>query len=578
MENLLDDMMNSAAAINADATDAAEENGSNMVCYVEYDITTRAYKAKPVLGSFFIGEFPGVDLINELLDNKAIHKDDVDEFLYCVETIRRGSVTSRSLHVRLKTIGKDKYELYRLSFCRIDSRDGETQSILIFFYEVQEDYGILIREDTKRTLKDSLTGLYNQRGFIEKTDELLESEKKGEYLIIEIDVNQFKVINELFGIEEGNRLLELIADTLREAGEKIKGGFVAARLRADVFAVCMPHTRRGVDRLFTLCNKAAENWSDKHKVFIAFGLYVITDRTIKVEKMLEHSRTAVNDAKGNYLQRITYFDSKQRASILQTQVIISEMEEAISKGQFDVYYQPKCNLQTGKIVGAEALVRWIHPERGIISPMDFIPIFEKCGLIYKLDTYVWKKTCETLRDLIENGYPVVPISVNVSRVDLCQPDVFGRLTDNISRYNIPTQLLSLEITESAYSNRTDDQKAVLRNLQSFGFRIELDDFGSAYSSLNFLCETNIDVLKLDLRSIEGFSEHDDRQMRIISSIGFLANQMEIPSVVEGIETAQQRQFLLESGFSFGQGFYFYRPMPLNEFGDALLDNARRNRS
>ena len=577
MESLLNAQTNTAAAENAAELNAAEENGSNMVCYVEYDIGTRAYKAKPALGNFFIGEFPQLDLIKELLENKAIHKDDVDDFLYCIETIRKGSVTTRNLHVRLNIIGKESAELYRLVFCRIDSRDGKNQSIMVFFYEVQKEYGILIKE-TKKTSTDSLTGLYNQRGFIEATDELLASQEKGEYLIVEIDVNQFKVINELFGIEEGNRLLTAIADALREASEKIKGGFVAARLRADVFAVCMPHTRRGVDRLFTFCNRAAERWSDKHKVFIAFGLYVITDRTVKIEKMLEHSHTAVNDAKGNYLQRITYFDSKRRASVLQTQVFISEMEEAINKQQFDVYFQPKVNLQTGKIVGAEALVRWIHPERGMISPMDFIPVFEKCGLIYKLDTYVWKKACETLRDLIENGYPIVPISVNVSRVDLCQPDVFGRLTENITRYNIPTQLLSLEITESTYSNRTDDQKAVLRSLQSFGFRIELDDFGSAYSSLNFLCETNIDVLKLDLRSIEGFSEQDDRQMRIISSIGFLANQMDIPSVVEGIETAQQRQFLLESGFNYGQGYYFYRPMPLNEFGDALLDNAKKNKN
>lgn len=459
-----------AMQVNNHPDPGADNTANNMVCYVEYNVTKNKYKSSPSLDSFVEGEYSGRDIITELVDNKTVHKDDVKELIDCFETVKKGNLFNRHLHVRLKIIEKKQYELFLLNFCRIDTRAGDDAEILIFFYEVQKEYGSLINE-TERASDRAPTALNNPAAFDDVVDKLL---------VGETDVNQLQTVNELFGLEQGSGL-----------------------------------------------------------------------------------------------QRLNYYNSNRRTSIRRLQVIVSEMEKAISKGQFDIYFQPKCLLETGEIIGAEALVRWFHPERGMVSPIDFVPVFEKCGLIYKLDSFVWKRTCETLRDLIENDYPVVPISMNVSRLDLAQPDVYGTLTESVERYNIPTQLLSLEITESAYNQRTEDEKAALKNLQSYGFKLELDDFGSAYASLNFLCETNIDVLKLDLRSIDGFSENDERQKKIISSIGFLANQMEIPTVVEGIETGQQKDFLKDSGFAYGQGYYFYKPMPINEFVDTLLENAKR---
>lgn len=248
-----------------------------------------------------------------------------------------------------------------------------------------------------------------------------------------------------------------------------------------------------------------------------------------------------------------------------------EICSAMDNGEFTFYLQPKCILQTGKIIGSEALVRWISPEKGFISPDQFIPMLEKNGFINKLDVYIWDKVCQTIRRWLDEGRTVLPISINVSRADIYSMDVVRILKDMIEKYNILTEYIEIEITESAYVENGSVIKDTEKAFKNAGFKILIDDFGSGYSSLNMLKDIDADVLKLDMKFLDLNPENNDKGISIITAVLDMARQLDIPAIAEGIETDEQLKLLELLGCEYAQGYYYYRPMPISDY-EKLVDD------
>lgn len=251
------------------------------------------------------------------------------------------------------------------------------------------------------------------------------------------------------------------------------------------------------------------------------------------------------------------------------QALVNEMTKALATGQFVVYYQPEYDLNTNRFCGAEALVRWKHPKSGIVSPGVFIPLFERNGLISKLDAYVWEKVLENIAEWRSKGLDVLPISVNVSRVDLCDPKLLDKLLALTDKYGVPLTYLNLEITESAYSDNPKAVKQTVFELRQAGFTVFMDDFGSGYSSLNILEDIEVDILKIDMRFIFRASENI-KSRKILTSIIRMAQILDLPTVAEGVETEQQVQLLKLYGCSYAQGYYYAKPMPIEEYEKNIL--------
>ena len=299
------------------------------------------------------------------------------------------------------------------------------------------------------------------------------------------------------------------------------------------------------------------------------GHCIIDDPELPVDSIIDRAALASKTIKGRYDQHEAWYDAKLRDQLLREQEIVGSMETALAQGQFNIYLQAQFDNATGEIVGAEALVRWMHPEKGMISPGDFIPIFERNGFISKMDEYIWNLTAKTLHERLERGLKAVPVSVNVSRMDVYDPTLSDRIAGIIKRYDIPRELFRLEITESAFVDDPRQLIETVNKLHALGFIIEMDDFGSGYSSLNTLKEVPIDVIKMDMRFISNEGDME-RGGVILNSVVRMTKWLGIPVIAEGVETQSQAEFLRSIGCTVVQGFLYARPLPVDEF-DALLD-------
>ena len=251
------------------------------------------------------------------------------------------------------------------------------------------------------------------------------------------------------------------------------------------------------------------------------------------------------------------------------------MKGSLRRGEFLVYLQPKYELMSERIVGAEALVRWLHPQLGFISPARFIPIFEQNGFIYQLDKYVWEKTCQLLKDDIDHGRPVLPISINVSRIDLYSPNIVKVFEELIDKYDIPPKLLELELTESAYVENPQQIIEIAKELQARGFPILMDDFGSGYSSLNMLKDMPVDILKIDLKFLSDTQGDDHgRGGNIMTSVVRMAKWLDVPVIAEGVETQAQVDFLRTIGCECVQGFFYSKPVPIEVYEDLVTKDRQ----
>ena len=414
--------------------------------------------------------------------------------------------------------------------------------------------------DYKRKAEvDELTGIYNRKGFFWHAEKTLRENPDKTYDLILSDYVNFKDYNEKYGTKMGDALL---AGAGRYLSYLSNEGAVVGRYGGDQFVVLLESSQYDsfIARTATISPVNADGLPDAE---VKFGICKGVDRDKSIVLYCDRAHIAVNTIKHVYGQKIAEFDEGIRDMVEKQRAIEADMQKAIDEKQFKVYYQPKHDTVTGKLVGAEALVRWIHPEYGFMSPADFIPVFERNGFIVKLDNYVFERTCENIRRWINEGKTVVPISINASKLTIESQGIVFFVNKAMRKYNIPGNYLHLEITESLMGDDTELLIRRLEPLKEKGILIELDDFGSGYSSINMLSSLPLDVIKLDMSFMRQFGDY--KRAKVLEACVNLAKNLGYKTVSEGVETSEQLEALKTLGVDIIQGFYYSKPLPEGEF-------------
>lgn len=414
---------------------------------------------------------------------------------------------------------------------------------------------------------DILTGINNKEAFHHYLNNMLINNSDKIHAVAVLDVEKFKVINDIYGSMVADSFLIRIAEELKKLTGKIGG--ICAHSYADQFLLAAPITCEDIERELIRIENIINDNAEGIKISMKAGIYIVDDINMSVISMCTRAKYALNSIKRHYGKKIAVYDDEIRNDILDRQKIVGDMKYALAEGQFKVYFQPKYDLMTEKIIGAEALVRWQHPEIGLISPGKFIPIFEENGFITELDVYVWEECCRFMHKRKQIGLSVVPVSINVSRVDIYNENIVKILCNLVKKYDLEPELLHLEITESVYINDSGKINVVLNQVKEKGFIIEIDDFGSGYSSLSILSEIPMDIIKMDMKFFQSEKNTKVKQ-KIIYSVIKLAKWMNLFVIAEGVETKEQLDYLRKMKCHFAQGFYFAKPMSAEEF-EQLLD-------
>ena len=430
------------------------------------------------------------------------------------------------------------------------------------------------KEAIIRTVEtDELTGVLTKQAFYIHVRDYLKNHPGSNYQIVRFDLDYFSLINDVLGVKTGDRILKDIGQQILHFQKTTNEVLVSGHIEVDHFAILWVSGKVTIEELFSYI----DGWLKKnHKAYnlnCRIGIYNITDPSIDPALMCDRALQALRSTKGLFSQRIAYYDDSIRKIRMAETELTSEMEGALAQNQFEIYYQPQYNYETKEIVGAEALVRWNHPHKGLLTPNIFLPLFERNGLIVDLDNYVWDKVCQQLV-LWRKKFPdwKIPISVNISRVDTYGEDLCTRLKKLVHKYHLPYKLLRLEITESAYVGDAKRLCKIVEQLTKIGFMVEMDDFGSAYSSLNMLKDIPVDILKLDMKFLSD-TNNSVRSGNILSSVVRMARWLELPVIAEGVETKQQADYLCSIGCLYMQGYYFSKPIPVWEFEKIIKKTA-----
>lgn len=411
---------------------------------------------------------------------------------------------------------------------------------------------------------DFLTEVYSQQKFYQRTRDMLDSPKEGKFAFIRYDIDRFKMINAFYGSKEGDRLICCIADAIREVMQQYGGG-TYGRISGDVFGICLNYESE--EDVHSVLRQIKENirMCDIHYYMeTCAGIYLIEDRDMEVGAILDNAALAAAQCKGQYMVHEALYTKELGEKLTREQHIIDEMDTALKEEQFVVYFQPKYELDKMAPHGAEALVRWKRPDGTMISPGEFIPLFEKNGFITKLDFYVWEKVCQFIRQELDEGRNPAPISVNVSRVNLYHPRFLEQLIDLVEKYRVLPRYLHLELTESVFSENAEMMQKAVRYLHRAGFTILMDDFGSGYSSLNILKDVDLDVLKIDMKF---FSKNgtEAKGAKIIEAVIKMAESLNMTVIAEGVEERNQVDFLRCLGCNYIQGYYFAKPLTQEQY-------------
>ncbi len=440
---------------------------------------------------------------------------------------------------------------------------------------------ILLLQDAKRKQEelkrsnslltiDETTDLLNERSFEAVAQNRLRHHSNRRWFLLDFDINHFESINTLYGFQRGNDILQAIAAHLRR--ERDQSGECFARVYADHF-ICLLTSENlsAVKRRVLAMDEKLRNLPVHPGLQLSYGLYPVTDTKLPVTQLCDYALTAKRLVKGNCMNPLGIYDADFHQLQLERFALTAAMEPALDAGEFMVCYQPKYDIATETMIGAEALVRWQRKNGTVISPDSFITLFEQNGLITKLDFYMLETVCRFLRTALENKVEAVPVSVNFSRNHLYEADFTQRLLTMLKKYEIPPHLIEIELTESAFVNCKDNLLQVMEELHDNGLLISIDDFGSGYSSLNMLMEMPFDIVKLD----RGFLNSSDRDHVVVETILDMTRRLRLKTVAEGVETKEQLAFLHENGCDIAQGYLFSQPLSEQEFSEQLM---RRNRT
>ena len=429
--------------------------------------------------------------------------------------------------------------------------------------ELAEDNTII-----HETEYDNLTGLYTKEFFFQYgiQHDLFCPTVSMDALVL--NINRFHLVNELYGRVFGNRVLRTIAEMIRELLSETDG--LGCRCESDTFYIYIPHREDYEELLRQKAEKFAEQ-TEHSRIIIRLGIYKNVDLDIDIEQRFDRANLACSKMRNTYQSAYSFYDEQLHKKELYSEKLISEIDTAVSQNQFKVYYQPKYNIKGDKPVlsSAEALIRWFHPELGMINPGTFIPLFEENGLVHKLDRYVWNEAAAQVKRWKDKYNRTVPVSVNVSRIDLFNPDFEEEILEIVSSNGLTPQEYMLEITESAYTENSEQIIETIEKLREDGFRVEMDDFGSGYSSLNMLAALPIDAIKLDMGFIKNI-DTSDKDYRMVELMIDIAKFLSVPVIAEGAETEKQYQLLKKVGCDLIQGYYFSKPLPPEEF-DKLIE-------
>lgn len=419
---------------------------------------------------------------------------------------------------------------------------------------------------------DMLTGLYRPSEFMRRANAFLEARRDGTWCIATVDMGHMRLFNEWHGQAEGDRVLADVGTVLKDIENADMG--VAGYWGQDDFCVLIPFKHITVHQIYNRVREAVARHDDGVGFWPSMGVYPIDSNeeiTIDAQaKAMFTNRRAKNDFK----ERIAVFRPEEYEHEVAFHHTLTEFQYALSNGRITYYLQPQVDMETGEIIGAEALTRWIDKDGSLISPATFIPALEESGFVVTLDKYIWQGVASWLRERINRGLRVVPVSLNVSRVDILACDVAEHMGALAAQYNLPPELMRIEITETAYTGESEAVDKLTADLHTRGFSTYMDDFGTGQSTLAMLKNVNVDVIKLD-RTFVPTDRDQGRSTRIISSMLEMAQSLHLPVVVEGVEANEQASMLRHMGARYAQGFLYYRPMPAKDF-EALLDGGNNN--
>lgn len=489
--------------------------------------------------------------------HRAVVESERERFKKCVElsTIKEG-------------LRKDKQYFFTI---HETDKTGEVRLKRYSYIYIDERVDIIVgaREDiTEFSEKDVLTGGYNRRGFIRITERLLnEVPDRTKYAVLFFNVKNFKAVNELFGVESGDVVLQNIFRTLTHS--KLSP-VITARVESDHFVCLVENKNLDFEELTSVCDNKFVKDGKCMNLIIRCGIFYVEEKPMKISGVIDRAKLAKRYITDEYVQPYMVYDHSMQVAYIDKAKLAGELQEGIAKEQFKVYYQPVIDTKTGKIASAEALIRWIHPDKGFISPALFIPALEENGHISELDFYVLKKVWQFINDRCENNKFVVPISVNLSWMDFYDEIMMEKILKEMDRFreNGREHMARFEITETSYAAIRENRSGILESLRIKNAKILLDDFGSGFSSFGMLQDYDFDILKIDMSFIRKIGENPKTKSIVHSIIG-MAHEIGIKTVAEGVETEEQVSFLRQSGCDYIQGYYYSKPLPEEEFVEFL---------
>ena len=513
------------------------ENGVQALEAIKQNCTTLSL----ILLDLLMPEMDGYELLNILGHDEELRRIPV------IVLTSEKSAEVQALHLGAVDFIPKPYDLPEVILARVQ------RSIQL------AEGNTLIHENER----DSLTNLYTKVFFLQYARQYERYCPEIQTDAVAININRFHLVNELHGRDYGDKILKTIAELILEIAEQYGG--LACRCESDMYYLYIPHCEDYEQLVKQFTQKFAE-MTDSAKISLRIGVYQNADMAVDMEQRFYWASAACTGLRNSYHTDFRIYDNQLHEKELYQEKLITEMDTALAEHQFRVYYQPKYKIQGNRPVlsSAEALIRWIHPETGMISPGVFISLFESNGLVHKLDRFVWNEAAAQIRQWKEKYQFSLPVSVNVSRIDIYDPDFEAEMA-NIIKTNVlnPAEML-LEITESAYTENSTQIIDTVNRLRDSGFKIEMDDFGSGYSSLNMLTMLPIDALKLDMAFIRNITT-SNKAFRMVELMLEIAAFLNVPVIAEGVETEEQYQLLKKAGCDIIQGYYFSKPLPAEEF-------------
>lgn len=516
----------------------------------------------PFVSEYLAGNYNGRSLAQVFLEDEVIHPKDEDRLI----RFRQSSLTEYGTHeiaVRLKSSGL-RYLWHKMTVSSYPHQGGTMM------------VGTIVNVDAEKRLQESLkhqaeysstTGIFNKAAFYRETERILKEHPGVSYRLLRFDINRFKSINELYGVAQGDRILHYVGKCLTKLA---RPGETYAHMGNDVFCMCVNRSDEETIQLLDNLDLEINSYPVDFNFIMSTGILRVSSFDCEPLSILcDRAALAQRSVKGNYVFRYAFYENQMGETLTKEHHILGGMRRALEENQFVVYFQPKFNIDSNTIFGAEALVRWNSPKDGLISPGEFIPIFEQNGFILRLDEFVWDYTCQTISRWIKEGREVVPVSVNVSRIHLYDTTFCSKVISMVKKYALDPKLLELEITESAYTENPQSLYGIMESLRKEGFVFSMDDFGSGYSSLNMLKDIPVDVLKIDLNFLKESRRGRKVGQTILESTIHMAQGLDLDVIAEGVETEEQISTLKQAGCIHAQGFYFGRPMPVEEFEKIL---------